>query len=446
MQEEIEEIFTCCNFLLERIEKEMNILEDDFYICSSNNDKYKDLLFNQFKKLILKENDIISEEEYLFIIKRIITIFKQLKKFQNVQFGIDMNPLNDELYYIKFYKEIFDIINYITNLYPIEDYNYVLKDIYPSYINYKRLQQLLPPYEYNNTNNNNNNNNISTTYDSENAIRPDEIMKMFRCFLLLILLRSFQYMQYTLNEFIQIFLNDKFRHDKYIGFISQQKLNLLYDIIHRPPIIKIFSKSWYNYQYHIDETQKFKKTYLIKDILHFGLFLKELNDNFIEVNEFYNLKFCLIYFFLLFPYDDFNFLAVDRNKKNYPSFISYAFKEVLIEELFDEENVKKLKDTLSYKILNFMHGKYYCSIFPIIYFEKFFVDGIIQKVKNDKVLNFPKDPNQYYLNRLLMYQNLKELIGSFSVQWEDIKILKTNIQEKITNTLNSLRKCYGRYN
>ena len=45
-----------------------------------------------------------------------------------------------------------------------------------------------------------------------------------------------------------------------------------------------------------------------------------------------------------------------------------------------------------------------------------------------------------------MYQNLKELIGSFSVQWEDIKILKTNIQEKITNTLNSLRKCYGRYN
>ena len=217
MQEEIEEIFTCCNFLLERIEKEMNILEDDFYICSSNNDKYKDLLFNQFKKLILKENDIISEEEYLFIIKRIITIFKQLKKFQNVQFGIDINPMNDELYYIKFYKEIFDIINYITNLYPIEDYNYVLKDIYPAYINYKRLQQLLPPYEFNN------NNNINTSYDSENAIRPDEIMKMFRCFLLLILLRSFQYMQYTLNEFIQIFLNDKFRHDKYIVFISQQK-------------------------------------------------------------------------------------------------------------------------------------------------------------------------------------------------------------------------------
>jgi len=89
-----------------------------------------------------------------------------------------------------------------------------------------------------------------------------------------------------------------------------------------------------------------------------------------------------------------------------------------------------------------MHGKYYCSIFPVIYFEKFFVDEIIQKIKNDKVLNFPKDPNEYYLNRLLMYQNLKELIGSFSVQWEDLKSLKTNIQEKIANTLNSLRKCY----
>jgi len=63
------------------------------------------------------------------------------------------------------------------------------------------------------------------------------------------------------------------------------------------------------------------------------------------------------------------------------------------------------------------------------------VDEIIQKIKNDKVLNFPKDPNEYYLDRLLMYQNLKELIGSFSVQWEDLKILKTNIQEKIANNL-----------
>ena len=96
-----------------------------------------------------------------------------------------------------------------------------------------------------------------------------------------------------------IFLNDKFRHDRYIGLIAQQKLNLLYDIVHRPPIIKIFSNNWYNNQFKDKETYRFKKSLDIIDLLNFGLFLKEINDNFIEINENYNLKYCLLYFFFV---------------------------------------------------------------------------------------------------------------------------------------------------
>ena len=61
----MEEIFNCCNFLMERIEKEMNKIDDDFYVLSENDGKYDALLFGKFKQIILKENDSILEEEYL---------------------------------------------------------------------------------------------------------------------------------------------------------------------------------------------------------------------------------------------------------------------------------------------------------------------------------------------------------------------------------------------
>ena len=60
---EMEEIYNCCNFLMERIEKEMNKIEDDFYNLSENNEKYNALLFNEFKLIILKENDPFLEQE-----------------------------------------------------------------------------------------------------------------------------------------------------------------------------------------------------------------------------------------------------------------------------------------------------------------------------------------------------------------------------------------------
>lgn len=436
MQDEMEEIYLCCNFLLERIEKEMNILKEDFYTPkeneSTNNEEYSNLLFSQFKRLLLNEHDPISIEENLYVIKRIIIIFKELKQFQNFQFNLESK---DNIHYIKFYKELFNIINYITNLYPIDDYNYSLKEIYPSYINLKKLQELIAT-----KNNNNKYDNLNNDFSID--IQPNEIMKMFRCFLLLILSRSFQYMYYTVNEFVQIFLSDRFRHDKYIGLIAQQKLSLLYDIVHRPPIIKIFSNNWYKYKFNNDEIYAFKRFRNIKDILNFGLFLKEINDNFIEFNEFYNLKFCLVYFFLLFTYDDFKFIEINSNKKNYPSFLIYMFKEILIEELFDEENIKKVNDTLSYKILKFIHGNNFCTIYPLIYFEKFFVDELAQKVNNDKVLNFPKDPTKYYLNRLKMYQNIKIIVESMKIKWEERNKLMEKIKEKIMKNLEFLEKFY----
>jgi len=419
----MDEMYNCCSFLMERIEKEMNKIEEDFYIISENNEKYNDLIFNKFKSIIHKENDQLLEEEYLYIIKRIINIFKQLKQFQNDQFDLESK---NEIHYTKFYKEIFEIINYITNLFPIDEYKYELKAIYPSYLTYKRLQQLVP-YEYND-------NRINYNYKfNESPIQANEIIKLFRSFLLFILLRTFSFIYYNINQFIQIFLSEKFRHDKYIGLIAQQKLNLLYDIVHRPPIIKIFSNNWYNNQFNDAETYKFKKNVNIKDLLYFGLFLKEINDNFIEFNENYNLKYCLIYFFLLFTYDDFNFMENNSNKKNYPNFIIYVCQELLIEELFDEENIKKINDTLTYKIIKFIHGKNYCTFYPLIYFEKFFVDELTKKINNDKDLNFPKDPNKYYLNRLIRYQNIKNIVESLKLKWNEKNMLLDIIKNKIQN-------------
>ena len=423
MQVEMDEIYNCCNFLMERIEKEMNKIEDDFYSISENNEKYNELLFNEFKSIIHKENDEILEEEYLYIIRRIITIFIKLKQFQNVQFDLESK---NEIHYIKFYKEIFEIINYITNLFPIDEYKYELKAIYPSYITYKRLQQLVSyEFNYNRINYNNQFN--------ESPIQANEIIKLFRSFLLLILLRTFSFIKYNIKEFIQIFLSEKFRHDKYIGLIAQQKLNLLYDIVHRPPIIKIFSNNWYNNQFKNEEKDRFKQNLHIKDLLNFGLFLKEINDNFIEFNENYNLKYCLIYFFLLFNYDDFKFMENNSNKTNYPNFIIYVCQELLIEEMFDEENIKKINDSLTYKIIKFIHGNNYCTIYPLIYFEKFFVDELTKKINNDKDLNFPKDPKKYYLNRLIRYQNIKNIVESLKLKWEEKDKLLEIIKNKIKN-------------
>jgi hypothetical protein len=287
---DMEEIFNCCNFLMERIEKEMNKIDDDFYALSENDGKYDALLFGKFKKIILKENDPILEEEYLYIIKRILTVFTKLKQFQNIQFNLDSK---NEIPYVKFYKEIYDIINYITNLLPIDEYKYEIRQIYPSFITNKRLQLLL-------SGDKDLMNSINSIMNTDISIQAHEIISFLRSFLLLILSRTFCFIYYNISEFIQIFLYDKFRHDKYIGLIAQQKLNLLYDIVHRPPIIKIFSNNWYTNLFKDSENYKFKKKLNIEDLLCFGLFLKEINDNFIEINEHYNLRYCLIYFFLLF--------------------------------------------------------------------------------------------------------------------------------------------------
>jgi hypothetical protein len=420
---DMEEIFNCCNFLMERIEKEMNKIDDDFYALFENDGKYDALLFGKFKKIILKENDPILEEEYLYIIKRILTVFTKLKQFQNIQFNLDSK---NEIPYVKFYKEIYDIINYITNLLPIDEYKYEIRQIYPSFITNKRLQLLL-------SGDKDLMNSINSIMNTDISIQAHEIISFLRSFLLLILSRTFCFIYYNISEFIQIFLYDKFRHDKYIGLIAQQKLNLLYDIVHRPPIIKIFSNNWYTNLFKDSENYKFKKKLNIEDLLCFGLFLKEINDNFIEINEHYNLRYCLIYFFLLFSYDDFNFLENPSNKKYYPDFISYVFKELLIEELFDDEKSKKFNESPTCKIVKFFHGKYFRTFYPVIYFEKFFVDEIIQKMNNDKELNYPKNPEEYYLNRLKRYHNIKNIVENLTLQWEEKNQLLESIRLCIKN-------------
>ena len=414
---DMEEIFNCCNFLMERIEKEMNKIEDDFYTLSDNDGKYDALLFNNFKQIILKENDPTLEEEYLYVIKRILTSFTKLKQFQSIQFNMESK---NEIPYVKFYKEIFDIINYINNLLPIDEYKYEIKDIYPSFITNKRLQQLLSGSK-------DLKNEVNSIMNTDISVQAHEIISLFRSFLLLILSRTFCFIYYNITEFKQIFLYEKFRHDKYIGLIAQQKLNLLYDIVHRPPIIKIFSNKWYSNLFKDSDYDKFKKKLNIEDLLCFGLFIKEINDSFIEINEHYNLKYCLIYFLLLFSYDDFNFLENPSNKKYYPVFLSYIFKEILIEELFDDEKLKELDESPTCKIINFFHGKFFRTFYPVIYFEKFFVDEIIQKMNNDKELNYPKNPEEYYLNRLKRYYSFKIIVENFTLQWEE----KDQLLEKI---------------
>ena len=123
----------------------------------------------------------------------------------------------------------------------------------------------------------------------------------------------------------------------------------------------------------------------------------------------------------------------DSNKANYLNFIIYVCQELLIEELFDEEKIKKINDSLTYKIIKFIHGNNYCTIYHLIYFEKFFVDELAKKINNDKDLNFPKDPKKYYLNRLIRYQNIKNIVESLKLKWEEKDKLLETIKNKIKN-------------
>ena len=414
------EIYKCCNFFLERLEKEIDIIDNEFYSMEKeNSDKYKDLLLFKLKILLLKEGDPLLKEEYLYIIKRLILAFKNLKDFQKVQFNL---AKKDDINYKKFYKEIFDIICYITNIFPFEDYKYELNAIYPKFISYKRLQNLLFIESINNKN------------ESEILFQSKEIIDMFRCFLLFILYRSFFFIYYNLNEFIQVFLEGEFRHDKYIGLIAQQKLDLLYDIVHKPNLNKIFSNYWFDTQIQDKEIVKLQ---YIQDILNFGLFLKEINDNFIIYNESYNMKYCLLYFFLLFNYEEFHFLENKSISASYQNYLFLFLNEIIVEELMSEESLKKLNQMLTYKLFNFAHGKNFCSIFPTIYLEKFLVDILIKKIDNDKDLNFPKNPLLYYSIRLKKYNNIKIIVESFRINWNEknklLEIIKGKLKANLHN-------------
>ena len=73
----MEEIYKCCNFIYERLDKEIDLINISEYLSPIiTTDKYNEFLFFQFKKIILKEKDPILQEEYLFIIARILSIFK----------------------------------------------------------------------------------------------------------------------------------------------------------------------------------------------------------------------------------------------------------------------------------------------------------------------------------------------------------------------------------
>ena len=132
MEKKMEEIYQCCKFLVDCIEKEIDLIDSDFFSESVlNQEVYQGLLFFQFMKIILKEADPILREEYLYIIRRIIMAFKSLMNFQKVEFKLE---LKNDIHYTKFYKEIFNIINYITNIFPFEEYKYNLSTIYTSYV------------------------------------------------------------------------------------------------------------------------------------------------------------------------------------------------------------------------------------------------------------------------------------------------------------------------
>ena len=60
MEKKMEEIYQCCKFLVDCIEKEIDLIDSDFFSESVlNQEVYQGLLFFQFMKIILKEADPI---------------------------------------------------------------------------------------------------------------------------------------------------------------------------------------------------------------------------------------------------------------------------------------------------------------------------------------------------------------------------------------------------
>ena len=65
---EMNEIYNCCHFIYERLEKEIDIIDVDFYSPKMENiERYKDLLFFKFKELLLLKRDTKLKGEYFYI-------------------------------------------------------------------------------------------------------------------------------------------------------------------------------------------------------------------------------------------------------------------------------------------------------------------------------------------------------------------------------------------
>ena len=107
--------------------------------------------------------------------------------------------------------------------------------------------------------------------------------------------------------------------------------------------------------------------------------------------------------------------------------------------MFNDDNPKKLNELLTNELFNFIHGKNFCSFYPTIYLEKFFVDVFIKKVNNDRDMNFPKDPWNYYTNRIKKYNNIKIIVESLSINWPEKNKLLDLIKEKIKSNINHIK-------
>ena len=432
------EIFDCCKFLYQKIVEEFPKLDDSFYCVENYTTETEEtnktgMLFINIKKLLSEEINNVLKIEYLTILNRFILVFKELSEFQKIQFTYESK---NEIVYKKFFKEIFDIICYITNLFPIQDTNCEMTAEYPEYVKKMTLNELLKETSIQNNN--------------LNRIQKKEILQFFRYFLLNIIARSFSLIYHYIKEFCPVFLDDKrVSHDKYMGVINQKKLDLLYEILHRPNINKLFENiSIGSDLYFNDEVPKLTK---INEVMRFGRFLAEISDNFVDFNESYCINACSIYFLMLFFYDSFNFME-DKNKEKLNKFVDYCFREVLINEIFNKsyekefENNKKnnIIDTVAYKFLRLIQGKNYASMYPMIYYENYFVMILLNKIKEDNELLYPKNIEKYYINRLLKYQNFEFFVESLCSDWDLKNQLLKQINERINISLekfeNSLNK------
>lgn len=427
----------CCQFIYNRIIKEMLVLSEEIFnkeindeelldtekngqtIINTTNEyksksqiyadkykKYNNFLFIKFMLILENDLTILNEKSfYLNILKKLFTSFKKLHMYYNVTLYSNDNYYND------FFKDICNIIEDISNkIITIDFYDNIsnnnnFEKFFPSNISYKKIYILLST-------------NIDNHYKNDNnAISTIDIFRLIRFFLLYIIKKIYYYIYFNIINIFHIFLKENFIHYDYITIIKKKKLQVLSDLIKRPNIKKLLNENSFELNKNKEHTYNYININTYSDILNFCKYVIKINEKFETYSEFMKTEYSLLYFFLFYTYKNYNFYNFN-NENNYLFFIKNFVQKVIVPDIliyktFDHNNKILIKKIISFENIDDKFMLIFCNEL-LNELSKIIDDEVINDINNEAIYYFllkeKYDNFLYILNILPLDINAKILL------------------------------------